>query len=94
MKCLCWGCGNEASFGQGQCEDCLRLCKERPRGCGHAVPTEKRRVDLLVANPLYQSSIERLMKHVKPDDKVLFSGEMAKLLALAIDHGIQMAQRK
>ena len=87
MKCLCWPCSNETTSGQGRCAECLK-------GCLHAIPTEKRRVDFLVADPTYQEAIGKILKFVAPQDLPAFSGEMARLMAVAIDHGIRMGSRQ
>lgn len=86
MKCACWQCENEAVFGQKHCGPCSR-------GCHHAIPTERRRVDLLVASPAYQSAVDKLLKHVKPGELPEFTADMTKLLMLAVDHGISMAEK-
>ena len=87
MKCLCWPCSNEAAFGQGRCSGCLK-------GCLHAIPTEKRRVDFLVADPAYQAAIDRVLRFVALQDRPAFSGEMAKLMLVMVDHGIRMGSRQ
>lgn len=87
MKCFCWGCENQTPFGQKHCEACAQ-------DCHHAIPTESRRVDILVSKPDYQKIADRIMtKYVRSDRKMEFSLELSALLMIAVDHGVEMARR-
>lgn len=53
-----------------------------------------RQIDVLSLTPEYLEATRIIMGYVDPSDVVAFSVHLARLVMLAIDHGIAVAQKR